>query len=66
MNGPSHYREAERLRERAAQAQTFAYDATLPRVAEHGWRQATYFNAAAQVHATLAVAAALTSPDVDL
>jgi hypothetical protein len=45
MTGPEHYREAERLREHAREM----IDKT---------ESAAYFNAAAQVHATLALAAA--------
>ena len=58
MSGPEHYREAERLREKATAGQNFAYDALNDDDRAHGWEQAAYYNEAAQVHATLALAAA--------
>lgn len=56
MKGHEHYREAERLRERAVEAQNAGYDGS-----ERGWQNAAYYNAAAHVHATLALAAASSS-----
>lgn len=54
MTGAEHYATAERLRERAIEAQNAGYDGNSP----VGWKNAEYYNAAAQVHATLALAAA--------
>lgn len=53
MNGPQHYAEAERLREAA-------------RNHHDDLEWAAYFNAAAQVHATLALAAATAGPTLGL
>lgn len=53
MTPAQHYAEAERLREHARDAQSYAYDGNAD-----GWGKATYFNDAAQVHATLALAGA--------
>lgn len=57
----THIEWAEEYRRRAQQAQTYAYDKRLEagETAEevaHGRWQADYYNAAAQAHATLAVA----------
>jgi hypothetical protein len=54
MTGPEHFRAAERCRERASQAQNAAYDGAT----RDGWEKAAYWNDSAQVHATLAQAAA--------
>jgi len=57
-SGAEHYQKAELYRERASEGQRFAYDADLQVDRERGRWQADYYNAAAQVHATLALAAA--------
>lgn len=62
MNGPEHYRAALRLREQAAEAQGAAYDDRGNLFAR--WN-AEYMNAAAQVHATLALAAAAAGPIIE-
>ena len=58
-SGPAHYRRAEALREQAREAQIAAFDhhdaGTDP---TRAWNNAMYMLAAAQVHATLADAAA--------
>lgn len=58
MTGPQHYREAERLLAQAVDRQdgTPSYEAGT----ENHWHEATI--AAAQVHATLALAAATAFP----
>lgn len=59
MTGPDHYREAERLRAQAREAQNAAFDhheaGTDP---TRAWNNAMHLLAAAQVHADLAQAAA--------
>ena len=57
-SGAEHFKSAEHYRQRATTAQNFAYDAQTQQDIERGRWQADYFNVAAQVHATLALAAA--------